>query len=67
LKFREFDKPVIAAVNGLAIGAGFTLPLACADLIYLAEEAYLRFPFFIFPRSGMRKLPGDKKNRQGIC
>lgn len=45
LKFWEFDKPVIAAINGLAIGAGFTLPLACADLIYMAEEAYLRMPF----------------------
>jgi enoyl-CoA hydratase len=33
-------KPVIAAVNGLAIGAGAVLAL-CADIILVAEDAYL--------------------------
>lgn len=45
LKFWNFDKPVIAAINGMAIGAGFTFPLACADLNYMAEEAFFHIPF----------------------
>lgn len=40
----RLDKPLIAAVNGAAVGLGFTL-LAHADLVYVAESARLRVPF----------------------
>ena len=45
LKLWQLDKPVIAAINGLAIGGGFTIPLACADLIYISEHAWAKLPF----------------------
>ena len=45
LKLWQLDKPVIAAINGLAIGGGFTIPLACADLIYVSEHAWVKLPF----------------------
>lgn len=45
LKMWEFEKPVIAAINGLSIGAGFTMPFGCADLIYASEHAWFRLPF----------------------
>ena len=38
MKFWNFKKPVIAAINGLALGAGFTMPLVGADLIYMADD-----------------------------
>ncbi|MFX1589756.1 MAG: enoyl-CoA hydratase/isomerase family protein, partial [Promethearchaeota archaeon] len=45
LRFWNFTKPVIAAINGLAVGAGFTMPLIGADLIYMAEDAWIGFYF----------------------
>ncbi len=45
LELWQLYKPVIAAINGLAIGGGITIPLACADLIYVSEHAWARFPF----------------------
>ena len=45
MKFWDFNKPVIAAINGMAIGGGITMPLAGADLIYMAENAWLGFFF----------------------
>ncbi|UCE85192.1 MAG: enoyl-CoA hydratase/isomerase family protein, partial [Deltaproteobacteria bacterium] len=39
-----FDKPLLAAVNGVGVGLGLTLLLHC-DVVYLAEDARLRPPF----------------------
>jgi enoyl-CoA hydratase/carnithine racemase len=40
----HFDKPVVAAVKGAAVGIGTTLLLNC-DLVYVAEDARLSTPF----------------------
>jgi enoyl-CoA hydratase/carnithine racemase len=45
LKLWQLKKPVVAAINGMAIGGGFTIPLACADLIYVSEHAWVKLPF----------------------
>jgi enoyl-CoA hydratase len=40
---RDCEKPVIAAVNGAAIGAGFALMLSC-DIMLASEDAYFVMP-----------------------
>jgi enoyl-CoA hydratase/carnithine racemase len=41
---QAFDKPLIAAVNGFAVGIGFTILPHC-DLVLVAESARFRTPF----------------------
>jgi enoyl-CoA hydratase/carnithine racemase len=40
----EFDKPVVAAVTGAAVGIGVTMLFHC-DLVYVSEDAQLSMPF----------------------
>ena len=56
----DLTKPVIAAVNGLAIGGGFELALAC-DLIVAAEHAEFALPEgrvgVVADAGGVQRLP----------
>ena len=51
LKLWDFSKPIIAAINGLAVGAGITMPLAGADLIYMADDPETWLGFYFVKRA----------------
>ncbi len=43
-RLSAFDKPLLAAVNGVGVGIGLTMLLHC-DVVWMAEQARLRAPF----------------------
>lgn len=59
-RFETFPKPVIAAINGPAMGGGFELSLAC-DIRIMSSKAFVQLPevnLGLFPGwGGTQRLP----------
>ena len=64
-KLAEFEKPLVAAVDGLAIGVGTTLCFHC-DLVYAAPAARFQTPFVnlgLVPEAGSSLLAPQRFGR----
>lgn len=60
VEYHGLLKPVIAAINGVAVGGGFEIALAC-DLIIAADHAYFELPEmqrgFLADSGAIQRLP----------
>src|SRR5262249_5377562 len=64
----DLDKPLIAAVNGVAMGGGFETALAC-DIIITAENAVFALPeprVGLVAGSGVHRLPRMVPQKQAL-
>jgi len=65
----DLDKPLIAAVNGVAMGGGFEIALAC-DIIIAAENAIFALPEplvgLIAGAGGVHRLPRMIPQKQAL-